>query len=66
MSTVQFNKDASSIFVTKEIGLVRYGLVITFVCILSNFQKFAYVFSLNRVCINNGFTKVTLMISGKI
>ena len=53
-------------FCKKEIGLGRYGLVITFVCFLSNFHRFPYVFNLSPVCINNGLTKVTLMISGRI
>ena len=42
----------SSVFLTKQIGLVRYGLVID-LCFLNNFEKFLYVSNLNPVCINN-------------
>ena len=66
VSTIQFTEVVSSVFATKEIGSMRYGLVITFVCFLSNFQMFPYVFNLNCACINNGLTKVTLLISDRI
>ena len=61
MSTVPFMEFVSSVFVTKEIGLVKYQLVITFDCFVSNFQKFIYIFNLN-VLIFKWFDQLTVLL----